>query len=98
MMVFIDSLDCRRADAKTPFEAVALAAFAFSTAAAPSLEALSSMLGRRWRLVRVLYVLRSSNSLDTRVAGSYNRRPLSPGTSAGHKRPSILFHASAALI
>src|ERR1700722_4474011 len=30
------------------------------------------------------YVLRGSNYLDTRVAGSYNRRPLSPGTSAGH--------------
>ena len=31
-----------------------------------------------------LYVLHSSNYLDTRAAGSYNRRPLSPGTSARH--------------
>jgi hypothetical protein len=28
-------------------------------------------------------VLHGSNFLDTRPAGSYNRRPLSPGTSAG---------------
>jgi hypothetical protein len=31
-----------------------------------------------------LYVLHSSNYLDTHAAGSYNRRPLSPGTSARH--------------
>jgi hypothetical protein len=30
-----------------------------------------------------LYVLRGSNYLDTHAAGSYNRRPLSPGTSVG---------------
>jgi hypothetical protein len=32
---------------------------------------------------QLLYMLRSSNYLDTHAAGSYNRRPLSPGTSAG---------------
>jgi small subunit ribosomal protein S12 len=30
-------------------------------------------------------MLRRSNYLDTRAAGSYNRRPLSAGTSAGHQ-------------
>ena len=39
-----------------------------------------------------LYLLRSSNYLDTQAAGSYNRRPLSPGTSAGHERPLIIKH------
>ena len=39
-------------------------------------------------------MLRSSNFLDTRAAGSYNRRPLSPGTSAGHVSPLILVNAS----
>ena len=38
----------------------------------------------------VLCVPRRSNYLDTRPAGSYNRRPLSPGTSAGQIRPLIL--------
>ena len=39
-------------------------------------------------------MLRSSNYLDTQAAGSYNRRPLSPGTSAGHERPLILVYDS----
>jgi hypothetical protein len=39
--------------------------------------------------IRLLYVLQSSKFLDTQAAGSYNRRPLSPGTSAGHERPLI---------
>src|ERR1700678_1130906 len=38
---------------------------------------------------RQLYVLRSSNYLDTRAAGSYNRRPLSPDTGDGRQRPII---------
>jgi len=44
-----------------------------------------------------LCVLRSSNYLDTRPAGSYNRRPLSPGTSAGIDARQFQVHASAAL-
>ncbi len=40
------------------------------------------------------YVLHGSNYLDTQAAGSYNRRPLSPGTSAGQIRPLILVNAS----
>jgi small subunit ribosomal protein S12 len=36
-----------------------------------------------------LCMLHSSNYLDTQAPGSYNRRPLSPGTSAGHERPLI---------
>ena len=36
-----------------------------------------------------LSVLHGSNYLDTQAAGSYNRRPLSPGISAGRQRPLI---------
>src|SRR5271170_6932030 len=39
---------------------------------------------------RILCVLHGSNYLDTRAAGSYNRRPLSPGASAGQWCPLIL--------
>ena len=47
-----------------------------------------------WRTA--LCVLQGSIYLDTRPAGSYNRRPLSPGTSTGHRRPLIFFMHQAA--
>src|ERR1700733_15246577 len=45
-----------------------------------------------------LYVLQSSNYLDTHAAGSYNRRPLSPGTSAGQTPANFKFMHPAALL
>jgi hypothetical protein len=44
-------------------------------------------------------VLRGSNVLDTRVAGSYNRRPLSPHTDSGAFTPVhfMLMHRDALL-
>jgi hypothetical protein len=55
-------------------------------------EAVTDALRQRVHRIGQL-LLRSNNYLDTQAAGSYNRRPLSPGTSAGTSARSFFIFA-----